>query len=291
MPAPGLRRQRSAPSQTPPPGLGSRVRACDEFVERDRAVAGPQAARRAESGMPHSVEMPAPVKERYGAGPRHHMPSASTPCADRCDHFKTSDFSIPTIARQPDLAVITPDRQYASRALKSGPSYQAPWSRCLITGPHHAALATVPWVPSPLRSFLTLKVLNRQAAPGLIHRLRLQTDDQQSCTGFQFTPQSQTAIRMDDSIKRMGNERQEDRLARDAKKSLHASRASRHPAKNRTRAPEYYAPRSAMPGADLPPPSGLTPHSRSKKPERCRGLFFVTNGPVAMAIIRSAVIG
>ena len=49
MPAAGLRRRKSLfHRKAPPPGLGPRLGAGNEFVERDRAVTGPQAAGRAE---------------------------------------------------------------------------------------------------------------------------------------------------------------------------------------------------------------------------------------------------
>ena len=53
MPAPGLcRREGRLHRKAPPPGFRPRLRACDEFVERDRAVARPQASRRAEIRNP-----------------------------------------------------------------------------------------------------------------------------------------------------------------------------------------------------------------------------------------------
>ena len=48
--------------ETPPPGLVARLLAGEEIREVDRPHLGPDAAGERKSGMPHSVEMPAPVK-------------------------------------------------------------------------------------------------------------------------------------------------------------------------------------------------------------------------------------
>ena len=51
VPAAGLRRGKGRlHRKAPPPGFVPRLGTCDEFVERDRAIAGPQPARRAEVG-------------------------------------------------------------------------------------------------------------------------------------------------------------------------------------------------------------------------------------------------